>query len=188
VNVVLASGSAVRRKLLAAAGLVFTVDPADVDETIAGGTTAARAAALAERKALHVAARSGDALVIGSDSIGSFDDEHELHKPTDVDDAVAQLLAMAGRTHAFASAACVARGPIVLARVVETARVTFRTFGEDEARAYAALDEWRGSAGGYHVEDRGALLVERIEGPLHAVQGLPLLPLLGALRAAGAFG
>lgn len=183
---VLASGSAIRRRLLAAAGLVFVVDPADVDEDVAIADPREKARALAEKKAVHVSRRRPGALVVGSDQVGVIEGGAELAKPRDLEDAVRQLLAMAGRTHAFFPAAALARDGKVLDVVDEAVRVTFRAFGEEEARAYARLEEWRGSAGGYRFEERGALLVESVDGPTHAVLGLPLLALLRALRGQGA--
>lgn len=185
-EVVLASGSQVRRELLTRAGLVFRVDPADIDETPAEDEAPfAVARRLAREKAMAVSRRHADALVVGSDQVGVTDDGTPLAKCDQEEDAVTQLMTMAGGAHTFLSAAAIVLDGDLLAEVEEQATVTFRAFDEDEARAYAALGEWQGSAGSYHLEGRGVQLVRRVSGPDNAVYGLPLLPLLQTLRALG---
>ena len=183
-ELVLASGSAVRRRLLTRAGLAFRVDPADLDESPREGEGVFdRGRRLAREKALLVSSRWPGALVLGSDQVGVIDDTGaELAKCWDEDAAVHQLLAMSGRSHTFSSAAAIVLDGSVQAEVEERATVWFRSFDEDTARAYVRLGEWQGSAGSYHLEGRGIRLVERVDGPDNAVYGLPLLSVLGALR------
>lgn len=185
-ELVLASGSEVRRRLLTRAGLVFRTDPADIDESAHEGEEPfTRARRLAREKAREVSARWPGAVVLGSDQVGVVEGgAPELSKCWDEDPAVAQLLAMAGKRHTFLSAAALVLNGDVTAEVEERATVTFRPFDEKVARAYVALGEWRGSAGSYHLEGRGVQLVESVEGPDNAVYGLPLLPVLRALRSA----
>lgn len=183
-ELVLASGSIVRRRLLTNAGLVFTVDAADLDEAaLPGEDVFSRGRRLAREKALAVSRTHPGALVIGADQVGLTDGGVELQKCWDEEEAARQLLAMAGREHTFLSAAAIARDDAVLAEVEQEAAVRFRAFEEAEARAYVALGEWQGSAGSYHLEGRGVRFVDEVRGPDNAVYGLPLLPLLGCLRA-----
>jgi septum formation protein len=183
VTLVLASGSAVRRRLLTRAGLAFVVQAADLDErALQGEEPFARGRRLAREKALAVAAGHPGAIVVGADQVGLTDEGVQLDKCWDEEAAVRQLLSMAGRAHTFVSAAAIARDGQVLAEVEEQATVRFLVFDEAVARAYVALGEWRGSAGSYHLEGRGVQLVEAVQGPDNAVYGLPLLPLLVALR------
>jgi septum formation protein len=184
-KLVLASGSIARRRLLAGAGLHFTVDPADIDEP-PEGEARVRALNLACEKAMAVSARHPGAVVIGSDQVGTRDDGRDLQKASNEDEAAAQLAALSGRTHTWVSAAALVVDGAVEARVFEKAVVRFRAFDVDTARRYAALGEWRGCAGSYQIENRGAQLVASVEGPLHAVLGLPLFSLLEVLRHMGA--
>ncbi len=183
---VLASRSAIRRALLENAGLTLTVDVADVDERALGAATldaAERARRLASAKALAVARHHPDAIVIGADQVGVLDDGSFLEKPTDPADQVRMLLSMAGRAHTFHRAAALVRAEQVLAVVDEGATVHFRSFGEAAARAYVATGEGAWCCGGYESEHQGAQLIERVDGGLHAVLGLPLFGTLEALRA-----
>lgn len=185
---VLASRSSIRVKLLSDAGLAFDTDAADVDEDAIGRAHADprdRAMTLAVAKASAVSARHPGRVVLGADQVGVVETPAGpvfLEKPADEADHVRLLLEMAGRTHRFYPAAALVKDGVVLARVADEVAVTFRPFDERTARAYAASGEGRGSCGGYESENRGAQLIEKIEGSQHAVLGLPLLGVLNALR------
>ena len=193
-TLVLASRSATRIALLRSAGLTLTIDPADVDEDSIGAAVAdpaGRAMALAHKKAQVVSARHPGALVIGGDQVCTLagaDGPRFLEKPTDPEDHVLMLLAMAGRTHTFFPAAVLVKDGVVHAEIHESVRVVFRDFDERTARAYVASGEGKGSCGGYESEHRGAQLIAHIDGTQHAVLGLPLLGILAALRTLAASG
>lgn len=181
---VLASRSSIRIHLLREVGLTFDVDAADVDETAIGAAWAeprARSFHLALAKARAVSARHPGRVVLGADQVGMVEGEF-LEKPLDEDDHVRMLLRMAGRTHRFFPSAALVQDDRLLHEVRDEVAVTFLPFDEAVARAYVATGEGRGSCGGYESEHRGAQLIERVEGSLHAVLGLPLFGVLAALR------
>lgn len=183
---VLASGSALRRRLLADAGFVFEVDAADIDESPREQESpASRASRLAADKALSVSRRRPGLWVLGADQVGVTDEGVELAKCWDEDAAREQLRAMQGRAHTFFSAAALARDGVLAWQGLASARVRFRALSDAELRAYVALGEWRGCAGSYQLEGRGIQLVEAIEGLESTVWGLPLLEVVCALRAQG---
>jgi septum formation protein len=174
--------------MLEAAGVPFeTVDvPFDEDGVKAAcrqrGLGAAEIAlTLAEGKARAVPAAGP---VLGSDQVLELEDGGILDKPRDRDEALAQLRGFSGRSHRLHAAACIVEDGKVVWRDIESVTMHVRPLGEAFLRDY--LDrEWeevRWSVGAYHVEGRGAQLFGRIQGSLFAVQGLPLLPLLGFLR------
>lgn len=182
-RLVLASGSAIRRQLLANAGIRFEAIAADIDESpLPEEAPEPRARRLARQKALVLSERRPGDWILGCDQTGVTDAGAELSKCPERAMAHAQLMAMAGRDHHFTSAAALVRDGQVVWEGESSVRVRFRRFDESTAAAYLDCDEWRGSAGSYQLENRGIHLVEHIEGSNFAVLGLPLLEVIQALR------
>jgi len=192
--IILASGSPYRRKLLESAGIDFTVLKPDLDERAVeaplagtGVTPADVALILAEAKATAVSEARRDALVIGSDQTLSLGDEL-FHKPADMEAARHHLLKLSGRTHHLNSAVALARGGEIVWHHVSVARMTMRSLDPGFVGRHLAEvgDAALTSVGAYQVEGRGIQLFERIDGDYFTIVGLPLLPLLAALRELGA--
>ena len=191
-KLILASGSSSRRAMLAAAGVEFTaIMPAIDEDELRAKMPAARGAAiaehLAERKALAVSARQPDALVLGCDQVLVCEDRL-FNKALDDSEASATLRALRGRTHELISAAVLATGDELVWRCTDVARLRMRDFSDAYLKEYleAELPDILGSVGCYRIEGRGAQLFSRIEGDQFTVRGLPLIPLLTALREQGA--
>jgi nucleoside triphosphate pyrophosphatase len=193
-QIVLASASRARRELLAAAGVAFTVEPADVDEAAIRGKlsgdanpgAAGIAEVLARAKAESVGARHRDALVMGADQILALGSEI-LTKPRDAREARATLAKLKGRTHELHSAVAIAEDGKVMWTHVATARLTMRAFSNAFLEEYLvrAGDRVAQSVGAYELEGAGVQLFERIEGDYFTILGLPLLAVLAELRARG---
>jgi len=193
-QIILASTSPFRRALLENAGVDFEVDRPRIDErsveeaTSGSGVTPAEVTLiLARAKAEEVSARHPAGIVIGSDQTLSFEDEL-LHKPKDMDEARRRLVAFSGRTHFLNSAVAIARnGETVWSHVAEAA-MTMRPLDPGFIGRHLARvgEKALTSVGAYQVEGEGIQLFERIEGDHFTIVGLPLLPLLGALRGLGA--
>lgn len=193
-RIVLASGSAVRKKLLRDAGLAFSVVTSDIDEDclkqdLKGAPPADLALALAVAKAEAVAARpeQGDALVIGADQLLIIDDD-VLNRPADLAEARQTLERLSGRQHQLVCGVALARGQALLWSHVSEAVLTVRPLSAAFLDRYLALEGDRlcQSVGAYRLEGPGIQLFSAIDGDYFSVLGLPLLPLLGALRQNGA--
>lgn len=191
-NLVLASGSLARRRMLEAAGLVFDVETPRVDEEAAKASLRAeglrprdQADALAELKALSISRRRQE-FVIGADQMLAVDGD-VFDKPKDLAEARTHLERLRGRTHELITAAVVAREGAVIWRHIDTPRLTMRSFSDaflDDYLARAGQGALA-SVGAYQLEGLGAQLFSRVEGDYFAVLGLPLLPLLAFLREHG---
>lgn len=191
--IVLASASAIRARLLDAAGVPVAQRPATVDEIAlkeslqAEGASAGDAAiALAELKAQQIARHMPDAIVLGADQIltcaGRWFD-----KPQDRAEARAQLGALAGKRHELATAVVAFRGGVRVWHHLAVARVRLRPCSPGFLDAYldAVDDAALTSVGVYQIEHLGAQLLARIEGDHFAVLGLPVLEVLEFLRQQG---
>lgn len=189
-SLVLASTSPTRRLLLANAGLTFEVRAPMVDEPTSrdsylasGGTLDGVARHLAVEKALDVARRVGDRLVIGADQTLVADDRL-FEKPGDRKGVIETLHHLNGRSHTLSSGVAIALGGTVLWTETSTARLTMRRMTTDEIVEYADRvgDDVFGSVGAYRIEGYGMTLFDAIEGEHTTILGLPMLPLLAALR------
>jgi septum formation protein len=167
--------------LLQSLGVAFDVLPADVDE-VRTGDPAEAVLANARTKARAVAERAGeDALVIGVDTDVAIDGRL-LGKATTEAEARERLELLSGRTHDVLSGLAVLlaepAGTVEERTAVETSRVTFAPLGEAQIDLYLGSGEWRDRAGAYAVQGLGSMLVERLDGDVTNVIGLPLRRLL----------
>lgn len=187
---ILASQSPTRRTLLAQAGVRFSTEPASIDERALeieavdnGADARAVATLLATRKAQSVAERFPGAVVIGADQTLALGDEI-LHKPTDLDAARAQLDHLRGKTHRLHAAIVLVQDGVLLWDHLASAEMTMRAFDVAERDEVVALEgeNLLTSVGGYRLEGPSIRLFEAITGDYFTILGLPLLPLLAALR------
>lgn len=182
---ILASQSAIRAKMLTDAGVAFEVCGAPIDEA-ALKADGADAATLAVAKALAVSAARPGEWVIGGDSVVRVDDV-SFDKPRDRDEAASHLRCFSGRTMRLTSAVALARDGRIDWSHCETAMLEVRVLGEAFIAAY--LDaEWPAVShcvGVFRMEGRGVQLFTSVAGDHFTILGMPLVPLLGALRDRG---
>ena len=190
-RLILASKSASRRAMLDAAGVSYEAIPADIDER-AIEQSLPRAAASEIAKALSVAKAAAlaptvpDALVLGSDSLVVVDGKR-FDKPTSRADAAQHLRYFSGKAMELHSAAALVRGDTCEWSHSDIARLQLRELSDEFIEHYLAR-EWPEvgyTVGVFRIEAMGVQLFERIEGDQFTVLGMPLLPLLGALREQG---
>jgi septum formation protein len=194
-TIVLASGSAARRRMLEDTGIEFEVEVSDVDEDIVREALsdddlliepADLAEVLARAKAEDVARRVDADIVIGADQVLSLDGA-TYAKPPSIAAARRQLLAFRGKAHQLHSAVAIVRREERHWTHVDEVTVTMRDYSSAFVGRYlaavgaAALE----SVGCYQIEGPGVQLIEKVEGDYFTILGLPLLPLLAELRRMG---
>ncbi|MGB6057232.1 MAG: Maf family protein [Microthrixaceae bacterium] len=196
-ELILASGSRYRARILAEAGLVARTDPPQVDERKLDPLfeqlgPEGFALELARLKAGDVAPRHPDAIVIAGDQVGVLTTRtgpRQLNKRPDEDSATAQLMSMAGTTHSLVNGIVVidtAAGSSIEA--TDIMKVTMRSFTEAEARSYVRRFEPYDCSGSYRIEDQAEMgpgegFISKVEGEHESgVKGLPL-PLLRRMIA-----
>ena len=194
-DIILASGSASRKALLAGAGIkAETVKPL-VDEESAKAAMRAegvsirdQAMALAELKALKVSSqRSG--LVIGGDQMLALG-ERAFDKPADLANARRHLEALSGQSHRLETAIVIAEDGAIVWKYLARPKLTMRALSEDFISSYLERtgEDVLSTVGGYKLEGLGSQLFTEIEGDYFSILGLPLLPLLDYLRTRGVLG
>jgi septum formation protein len=186
---ILASKSASRKAMLDAAGVAFEARTADVDEraleaALGDATPAAIALALAQAKALAIPAP--DRLVLGSDSLVSVAGRR-FDKPASRDDAAAHLRFFSGKVMELHSAAALARNGAIVWSHAAVAQLQVRPLSDAFIATYldAEWPEVSYCVGVFRIEAMGVHLFEAIDGDHFTVLGMPLLPVLGALREHG---
>jgi len=169
--VLLASGSPQRREILAKLGIEFEVQAPGVEE-LEDGDAAELVVENALRKARAIATEAEADLIIACDTDVVLDGE-VLGKPADAGEARAYLDRMSGRAHEVMSGLVVLRDGEERSGL-ESSTVTFKPLSDAEKERYVNFGEWRGRSGGYAIQTLGSTLVERLEGSVSNVVGLPV--------------
>lgn len=191
-EIILASASPTRARLLEAASVTFRVVPSEVDEQVIREQLSADneeiepadiAEVLARAKAEDVSRRYPEAIVVGCDQVLALGREI-FTKAATVDEARDVLMQLRGQTHQLHSAVAIAEAGDVTWADIDTASVTMRKYSATALSQYLLIAGVRAleSVGAYQIEGPGVVLFERIDGDHFTVMGMPLLPLLAELR------
>lgn len=182
-KIVLASASPRRREILNNLGLEFEVICSETEEKVDGELPPHMIVQeLAMLKGADVAAKTKGAIVISADTIVCYD-KAILGKPADEVNAKKMLKKLSGNVHEVYTGVCVTdskSGKSV--SDYEVTKVKFRELTDEEIDRYIATNEPMDKAGGYGIQGKGCLLVEKIEGDYLNVVGLPAVKLAEILK------
>jgi septum formation protein len=182
--IVLASASPRRAEILAALGIPFVVDAAEVDETLRPGESAPDAAArLSQEKAGRVALRHPDRWVLGADTLVVLGDA-TLGKPRDKEDARRMLRLLSGREHRVVTGVALRRGSGAVRSLSEESRVEIAPLSPEEIAWYVETGEPLDKAGAYAVQGLGSRFIEAVRGSYTNVMGLPARAVYRLMREA----
>ena len=172
---ILASASPRRAELLQQHRFPFTIWAPNAAELAPEHLTPREAALVnAHRKARLAAKRFPDALVLGADTVVCLG-TRAYGKPATLADAERMLRDLAGRTHQVITGVCLIHSRGRRERLfAETTDVTFRPVSVHRLREYLSLIEPLDKAGAYAIQDHGDMIVERYDGSLSNVIGLPV--------------
>ena len=175
-QIILASKSKARQKLLISAGIKCLCLPASINEDSYHETLTEpleRATTLAKAKALAVSKLNTSALVIGADQVCALDD-HIFSKPKTKANATAQLLKLQGKTHQLHSAVCFVKNQQVVWEECQTINLSMRALTHQEIKNYVNQDKPLDCCGSYRYEEQGKHLFDAVDAESDAIQGLPL--------------
>ena len=181
-NVILASASPRRQELLKVIFDDFEIMPADIDESISEDIKVdLRPEKIAQRKALHIAEKHPESLVIGCDTAVIVDDTM-LGKPKDEQDAIKMLKTLSGRTHKVITGNCLVLNNKEVCFSVVT-EVEFYSLTDSEISEYIETKDWKDKAGAYGIQGKAGLFVKQIKGDYNNVVGLPCAELNRQIKA-----
>ncbi len=179
--IVLASQSPRRKQLMELTGFTFIVKPSDADEIVPDGLSPVKTAEYLSKikaEALYESLCDGD-IIIGADTIVTLENEI-FGKPSEFDDAFKMLKRLSGKTHN------VITGVTVIKKGADRKEVTFSSvtgvkffeLSDSEITSYISTNEPYDKAGGYGIQEKGGLFVEKINGDWFNVVGLPIARLV----------
>lgn len=185
-EIILASSSPVRKKILKSQGFEFKAIKPYFDEEAAKDDIMhleipQQALFLAQQKALSVSKKHPKALVIGSDQICQLKDRI-ISKSKDLYDAIGSLRRLNGKIHYQNNAVSLFRGGKEIFSHIEIAKIKMRILSENEIISYVNLDKPVGCAGSYKIESFGRHLFDKIEGDISNIAGIAIQPLLSYMH------
>ena len=189
ISIILASGSASRKMMLEEAGIEFDIHVSNTDEDkikkdIVSKPFSEQVICLAKVKAKSVSNIYPESIVIGGDQICELN-ETIFNKPGSKEQAVKNLQLLSGQSHYQNSGVCIYKNSECLWEYSETVELKMHDLTEEEIINYVEVENPINAAGAYKFESLGCNLFSYVKGSSFSVRGMPLIPLLNALRELG---
>ena len=186
IPLILASGSQSRKQMLEEAGICFEIIKTDTDEDalkkeMHGLPFEQQVIKLASAKAFNVSINNPNHIVIGGDQMCVCDSQ-VFDKPGSVKKAIENLKLLSGTVHFQHSGVCLFKNGKSLWEYSEVVTMKMHNLSEEEIINYVELENPVNAAGAYKFESLGCNLFSSVDGSSYTVRGMPLLPLLNALR------
>ena len=181
-SIILASKSAIRKKILEENGISCVVEPANVDEDLVkesllnkGESPQIISKNLAELKANKISNKKNEKLVLGADSIIDYNG-NIISKPSNREEALATLKKLNGQKHYLISSVCISKNGSMLWNYTDKAVLTMKQMTDEELKSYLSKikDSKLYSYNIYQIEGEGRSLFSKIEGDKNTIMGLPI--------------
>jgi len=181
-NIILASKSVVRKKILEENGINCVVEPANIDEDLIkesllnkGESPQIISKNLAELKANKISNKKNGKLVLGADSIIDYNG-NIISKPSNREEALAILKKLNGQKHYLISSVCISKNGSMIWNYTDKAVLTMKQMTNDELKSYLAKikDTTLYAYNVYQIEGEGRSLFSKIEGDENTIMGLPI--------------
>ena len=181
-NIILASKSVVRKKILNNNGIICTVEPSNIDEDSFKESLLKEGASpdiisknLAELKANKISKKKNNKLVLGADSVIALNEEI-ISKPTNREEAFRILKKLNGQKHVLFSSVCVSKNGAMIWNHTDKANLTMKQMTDEELKTYLVKikDEALYAYNVYQIEGEGRSLFSKIEGDEDTIMGLPI--------------
>ena len=181
-NIILASKSVVRKKILEENGISCVVEPANIDEDLIkesllnkGESPQIISKNLAEIKANKISNKKNGKLVLGADSIIDYNG-NIISKPSNREEALAILKKLNGQKHYLISSVCISKNGSMIWNYTDKAVLTMKQMTNDELKSYLAKikDTTLYAYNVYQIEGEGRSLFSKIEGDENTIMGLPI--------------
>ena len=189
-NIILASKSEVRKKILAENGINCTVEPANIDEEAIKLNMLKQKASpeiisknLAELKANKISIKKNEEIVLGADSIIDLNGEI-ISKPSNRKEALEILKKLNGKKHYLISSACMSKNGSMIWHHTDKAALTMKKMSLEELSSYLKKikDEALYAYNVYQIEGEGKNLFLKIEGDKNTIMGLPIKEIKNYLK------
>jgi len=189
-EIILASKSLVRKKILEENGIKCIVEPSNVDEDLIkesllkeNTTPKLISKNLAELKANKVSQKKNGNLVLGADSIINLNEEI-ISKPSNRDEALAILQKLNGQKHQLISSVCISKNGSMIWNYTDIAILTMKEISDEGLKSYLAKikDKELYAYNVYQIEGEGRSLFSKIEGDENTIMGLPINQIKGYLN------
>ena len=186
IPIILASGSESRKQMLEEAGIIFEVIVSSADEDLIKNEISSlpfseQVVHLAKVKAKLISKKYPANIVIGGDQMCVLG-EKLLHKPGTKDKAIESLKLLSNQTHFQHSGVCIFKNQSCVWHYSETVELKMHSLSEAEIINYVEMENPINAAGAYKFESLGCNLFSYVNGSSHTIRGMPLIPLLNALR------
>ena len=181
-SIILASKSAIRKKILEENGISCVVEPANVDEDLVkesllnkGESPQIISKNLAELKANKISNKKNEKLVLGADSIIDYNG-NIISKPSNREEALATLKKLNGQKHYLISSVCISKNGSMLWNYTDKAVLTMKQMTDEELKSYLSKikDSKLYAYNIYQIESEGRSLFSKIEGDKNTIMGLPI--------------